>query len=164
MVTQIRSHETHKTEVLKAICTNGRTFNDIQKLTGLRKQELNNILSELATSNLVTIDGDSYKIDYGKQDSVIKRVIEWSKRKKLNYNVSSEHFFIEGDLLNRLCLEVFDFSKNEVIVVNPNVYPCSLSDKLKEKGDRTIKLITRSPFSEGKKNEHPHVKSTMEFS
>jgi|GEM_PF-2650771 phosphatidylserine/phosphatidylglycerophosphate/cardiolipin synthase-like enzyme len=87
----------------------------------------------------------------GAQDSVIKRVIGWSNRKKLNYNVSSEHFFIEGDLLNRLCLNVFDYSKTEVVVVNPNVYPCSLSDKLKETGDRTIKLITRSPSSEGKK-------------
>lgn len=92
-------------------------------------------------------------IEDSPQDSVIKHVIEWSIRKKLNYNVSSEHFFIEGDLLNRLSLDVIDYSKTEVIVVNPKVYPCSLSDKLKETGDRSIKIITQSPLSEGKKNE-----------
>lgn len=88
----------------------------------------------------------------GAQDSVIKCVIGWSNRKTLDYNVASEHFFVEGDLLNRLCKDVLDYSKTEVIVVNPNVYPCSLSDKLKETGDRSIKIITQSPLSEGKNN------------
>jgi phosphatidylserine/phosphatidylglycerophosphate/cardiolipin synthase-like enzyme len=58
----------------------------------------------------------------------------------------SEHFFIEGDALDRLSKDVIENSKKRVVVVNPYVDKCSLSDKLRDVcSSREVFLITRSP-------------------
>ena len=92
----------------------------------------------------------TYIEENGYENTVIKYVIWWSLREGIKYRVFSEHFFIEGDLLDRLCKDVIDFSKNKVLVVNPFVDQCSLSDKLKDAGlqGKDVTLLTRSPLSE----------------
>lgn len=93
-------------------------------------------------------------IDYikknGYENSVISKVIGWSLREKINYRLLSEHFFVEGDLLDRLCKDVIDYSKTKVLVVNPFVDRCSLSDMLKDAclQGKNVTLVTRSPSSE----------------
>ena len=62
----------------------------------------------------------------------------------------SEHFFVEGDDLDRLSKDMINYSKNSVVVVNPYVEKCNLSDKLKEvcNSNRNVLMITRSPSLE----------------
>jgi len=100
----------------------------------------------------------SYIEENGYENSVIKNVIWWSIRSGIKYDVFSEHFFIEGDLLDRLCKDVIDFSKTKVIVVNPFVDRCNLSDQLKDAGiqGKNVTLLTRSPSSEN----YPNVRAS----
>jgi len=92
----------------------------------------------------------NYIIENEYENSVVKNVVYWSLREGIKYRVFSEHFFIEGDLLDRLCKDVIDNSKNKVLVVNPFVDQCSLSDKLREASlqGKEVTLLTRSPSSE----------------
>ena len=55
-----------------------------------------------------------------------------------------------GDLLDRLCKDLIDFSKKNILVVNPFVDRCTLSDKLGDAclHDKAVILLTRSPLSE----------------
>ena len=108
------------------------------------EKEKNRALREKSEAIFNYIEENEY------ENTVIKNVIWWSMREGINYRVFSEHFFIEGDLLDRLCKDVIDFSKNKILVVNPFVDQCSLSDKLKEAGlqGKDVTLLTRSPFSE----------------
>jgi hypothetical protein len=66
------------------------------------------------------------------------------------YDPYSEHFFVEGDGLDRLSKDMIKYSKNSVVVVNPFVEKCNLSDKLKEvcNSNRNVLMITRSPSLE----------------
>jgi len=193
-----RYWDTKKGQVLKAIViSEGRTWNEIQRITGYTEKEINQALTELFTQDDISKSGSSYWIedydlfckyrDYiqGNNDSqnatkeeqeakkidaiktklkevieyirknhfenmIIGKIIWWSLGSKIEYKHDSEHFFVEGDLLDRLCKDVIDSSTNKVVVVNPFVDRCSLSDKLKDasvKG-RPVFLITRSPLSE----------------
>lgn len=92
----------------------------------------------------------TYIEENGYENTVIRNVIWWSLREGIKYRVFSEHFFIEGDLLDRLCKDVIDFSKTKILVINPFVDQCSLSDKLKDAGlqGKDVTLLTRSPLSE----------------
>lgn len=70
----------------------------------------------------------------------------WGLRNE-GYDPYSEHFFVEGDDLDRLSKDMINYSKNSVVVVNPYVEKCNLSDKLKEvcNSNRNVLMITRSP-------------------
>jgi len=96
----------------------------------------------------------NYIENNGYENSVIKNIIWWSQRAGIKYDVFSEHFFIEGDLLDRLCKDLMVFSKTRVLVVNPFVDRCNLSDQLKVVGiqGKEVTLLTRSPASESYEN------------
>jgi len=84
------------------------------------------------------------------ESNVIGKTIWWTVRENVRYYLYSEHFFVEGELLDRLCKDVIDFSRERVIIVNPFVDQCSLSDKLKTSSvdGKDITLLTRSPENE----------------
>lgn len=84
------------------------------------------------------------------EKTIIKTIIWESLREGVKFKLLSEHFFVEGDLLDSLCKDVLDFSRKNVIVVNPFVDQCSLSDKLKDISGKglDVTLLTRSPASE----------------
>jgi len=67
-----------------------------------------------------------------------------------DFNYSSKHLFLEGDSLDRLSKDLISISEKRVLVVNPFVDKCSLSDKLREAcaSNREVVLVTRSPSSE----------------
>lgn len=188
-----------KGRVLKAIAIDGsRTWQEIQRATGLEYDELNQALSELFDANKLSKSGEKYWIeDY----ELYKEYVEYSSkisepsspdrskasyilipenREKLknflkycksnpqiararvlqpvlistlgckDFNYSSEHLFLEGDSLDRLSKDLISFSDKRVLVVNPFVDKCSLSDKLKEAcaANREVVLVSRSPNSE----------------
>jgi phosphatidylserine/phosphatidylglycerophosphate/cardiolipin synthase-like enzyme len=65
----------------------------------------------------------------------------------MDFENCSEHFYLEGDSLDRLSKDVISFSEKRVVVVNPYVDKCGLSDKLREacSSGREVLLVTRSP-------------------
>jgi len=88
--------------------------------------------------------------DNGYENTIISKVIELSLRENVGYRLFSEHLFLEGDLLDRFSKDVIAYSRTKVLVVNPFVDQCSLSDKLKEAclQGKEVTLLTRSPDNE----------------
>lgn len=84
------------------------------------------------------------------ENTVIGRVLWWTLRNSVDFNLASEHFYLDGDLLDRVSKDAISFSNKRVVVVNPYVDKCSLSDKLKNacSSGRGVLLITRSPDSD----------------
>lgn len=82
--------------------------------------------------------------------NLIKTVLTWSMGKNINFDPWAEHFFVEGDSLDQISKCLIDGSQNSVLIINPFVDQCSLSDKLKNAStnEKEIVLLTRSPQSE----------------
>jgi len=190
---------TNKGEVLKAIVMGERrTWNEIYDKTGFTREELNQVLSDLFITDIISKSNRSYWIDdydlyceyrdflQGNSESeyltkehqekseqfmihrenlekindyiadneigktVVEKILWWTYREKNLLSLDAEHCFIEGDLLDRLSKDLIDYSKEKVIVINPFVDQCSLSDKLKDATSqgKNVILITRSPLSE----------------
>lgn len=64
-----------------------------------------------------------------------------------------KHFFLDNRHLDELSKELIIKAENEVLVVNPFVKKCALSDTLKEASYRgsNVKLLTRFPDDENPK-------------
>lgn len=54
-------------------------------------------------------------------NTVIGGVLGWTLRNGVDFNLDSEHFYLEGDLLDRVSKDVISFSNKRVAVVNPYV-------------------------------------------
>ena len=65
----------------------------------------------------------------------------------MDFSSCAEHFFLEGDSLDRLSKDVIDSCEKRVVVVNPYVDKCGLSDKLREacSSGKEALVVTRSP-------------------
>lgn len=86
----------------------------------------------------------------------------------LNFSLENDHFFLDGRHLDEISKDLICGAKNEVLVVNPFVSKCDLSDTLKESCERgvTVKLITRQPddknikFQQNKQEYHSSLKNS----
>jgi len=78
---------------------------------------------------------------------VMQPVLITALQNELDFNNCSEHLFLEGDSLDRLSKDIISSGEKAVVVVNPYVDKCSLSDKLKDAcaAGREVVLVTRSP-------------------
>lgn len=72
---------------------------------------------------------------------------EWKKLMNLDFSMASRHFYLEGRHLDQLSQGLICRAESEVLVVNPFVTQCDLSDTLRNAGKRGIevRLITRPP-------------------
>jgi len=83
-------------------------------------------------------------------NNVITRILYWTINHEIPYNPYSEQFFVEGDNLDQVSKTAIEQTTEAVLIINPFVDQCSLSDKLRNvyTKNRKIVLITRSPLSE----------------
>ena len=74
-------------------------------------------------------------------------IARWRKLKRLGFSFEHNHFFLEGRHLDDISKELIGNAKTEVLVVNPYVDTCSLSDTLIEasKAGAQVRLVTRPP-------------------
>ena len=81
---------------------------------------------------------------------LVDRISEWVKFKKIAIDSPCTHLFLKGDLLDSLTRELIPYSVDEVLVVNPFVEKCSLSDLLVELSSvgKSVKIITQSPMKD----------------
>ncbi len=81
------------------------------------------------------------------QDELIAWIKKWIHLLKLQFDMNAEHFYLTGSKLDQLSKNLIDLAKTEVIVVNPFVQDCDLSDTIRfsaQKG-KNVTLITRPP-------------------
>jgi hypothetical protein len=83
--------------------------------------------------------------------TIITNILSWTMTQNISFDPRAEHFFVEGDLLDQISKTAIDQAHEGIVIVNPFVDQCSLSDKLKtvSMSGKNITLITRSPASEG---------------
>ena len=163
---------TRKGKVIKAILLKDRPLEwvEIQDLTGLTEKSLNYALFELIDSKEVHKIEDSskpvlYKISEeiakahrilikSRRSELITWIRQWKRVKKLTFSLENEHFFLEGRHLDGFSKELISNAKSEVLVVNPFIQECDLSNTLREikKKGVDVQIITRIP--QDKNPEH----------
>ena len=106
------------------------------------------------------------KFSEEKQKDIVKWIDQWREVRNLDFSLEPKHFFLEGRHLDDISKELICNAKSEVLVVNPYVDKCDLSDTLREASKRGIevRLITRRPstskgsFRQDKREYHRFLK------
>ena len=102
---------------------------------------------ETATRTIKGIGGiiSASLSSYGKQKDINSWVNQWKEVNNLNIPIESNHFFLVDTHLDSISKGIIQNAKNEILIVNPYVEECSLSNSIseaKQKGVK-VKLITR---------------------
>jgi len=148
--------------------------NGVLKTTGLNETQFETALDELFDAELLKERGkgrlwvnsselcNEYREFFEKiQKTLIDWLYEWGKQKRINTELN--HFFLEDKLLDELSEKLIEHANVDVLVTNPFVERCHLSNTLISaiaKGTR-VRLVTRSPTSEKyyqKKKQKYHLK------
>lgn len=168
-----------KGRVIKAISIDGvYSWEEIRDLTGLSYQSLNQVLAELFDAKAIyKLDNGQYRVnrelykDYNtyfrnlkpdeesqeknikitkdQQSNLIGRIDAWKGLNRLDFSLKPRHFFIDGEFLDELSKFLIRESQKQVLVVNPFVNKCNLSDCLIQasNGGKDVLLVTRPPDS-----------------
>jgi len=165
-----------KGHIIRAIVLDGvYTRNGILKTTGLNETQFETALDELFHAELLIERGkgrlwvnsselcNEYREFFEKiQETLIDWLYKWRRQKRINTELN--HFFLEDKLLDELSEKLIEQANVDVLVVNPFVERCHLSNTLMsaiEKGI-SVRLVTRSPTSEKyqyqKKKQNYHSK------
>ncbi len=164
-----------KGRVIRAIAIDrAQTWPEIRDLTGLSPKSLNRVLAEMFDAEVLEkgregeywVSKELYKqyvdffaqqesevksapirISEDEQKDLISRIDEWKEFKGLDFSLKPEHFFLQGNNLYDLSIDLIQKAKKEVLVANPFVDQCDLSDKLREvtTPGKDVILITRRP-------------------
>lgn len=172
--------------VLRAIAQNGNplTWREIQKATGLDKKSLNRALFDLHSA------GDIHKIEsntkaeskYNISDErfhiyleldnpkteLVRWIAQWKEVRNLDFSIEHEHFFLQRRHLDDFSKELISHAKFDVLIANPFIQDCDLSNTLIEasKNGINVQIITRPPedkYAEYlKKKQDYHLKLVQE--
>jgi phosphatidylserine/phosphatidylglycerophosphate/cardiolipin synthase-like enzyme len=165
--------------VIRAIVQSGRplTWREIQEATGLGKKSLNRALFELISSE------DIYKIEsntnaeskynisderfqiyselYNPKTELVKWIAQWKEIRNLDFSIEHEHFFLERRHLDDFSKELISHAKFDVLIANPYIQDCDLSNTLIEASKKgiNVQIITRPP-----EDKHPeYLKKKQEY-
>ena len=134
------------------------TRDTIQKTTNLKEQEFNQAIKALSEDNLLQEkeNGTLWVTSelYGKckfffensQSALLNWVKDWRKT-KINSLLESEssHFYLAGKMLSTFSENLIENAKEEILVANPFVKRCDISQALMVMGEKgvNVKLVTR---------------------
>ena len=151
--------------VIRAIVSSGHplTWKEIQEATGLEEKQLNRALTDLRSSGEVLKIEDrwekyakyqvseefypTYSEIYNLKIGLTKWINQWKEGRKLDFSLEHEQFFLEGRHLDDFSKELISHAKSEVLLVNPFIQDCDLSNTLREakKNGTKVQIITRIP-------------------
>lgn len=164
-----------KGRVIEAISIyRAQTWEELRDITGLSPKSLNKVLSELFDAEAITkgSDGrywarkdiyDTYvkhsdqlkaqkddipvRISEEEQKHLVTRIDEWKQFKELDFSLKPEHFFLKGSDLYDLSMDLIQRARKEILIANPYVEQCDLSDKLRDAAalKKNVILVTRRP-------------------
>lgn len=177
MSEKLRYWGSWKGRVIKAISIDGVfAWEEIRDLTGLSSQSLNQVLAELFDAKaLYKNEAGQYRVNYelykqyndyfrnlsesdlaleknvkitkDQQSNLIGRIDAWKEFKGLDLSMRPGHFYLDGQYLDELSKDLIQHSSKEVLVVNPFVDRCNLSDSMIQasRDGKDVVLVTRPP-------------------
>jgi hypothetical protein len=101
--------------------------------------------SKMVEKASITLKGISKVISdtvssHGKQNDIKSWVDLWKKVNNLNIPVESKHFFLVDTHLDSISKGLIQNAKGEILVVNPYVEDCNLSNSIIDAKKKGIKL------------------------
>jgi phosphatidylserine/phosphatidylglycerophosphate/cardiolipin synthase-like enzyme len=165
--------------VIRAIVQSGKplTWREIQKTTGLNKKSMNRALFELISSEdifkIQSNDNSESKYNMSSErfqiyselcnskTELIKWITQWKEIRNLGFSLENEHFFLERRHLDDFSKELISHAKFDVLIANPFIQDCDLSNTLIEasKNRINVQIITRPP-----EDKHPeYLKKKREY-
>lgn len=85
-----------------------------------------------------------------------KWITDWRRpRKNLDFSLENKHFFLGGPDLDDFTKLIMNEAQNSILIANPFIEECYLTDILKENANKQIeiKVVTREPYQDKKKTE-----------
>lgn len=128
--------------------------------------EYKDFFDELAESEEPSKTVTQVKFSEDTQMDLVRWIHQWKELRELSISLEPQHFFLEGRHLDDLSKELICKAKSEVLVVNPFVDSCDLSNTMREasKSGVEVRLITRpavtekARFRQGKDKYHRLLK------
>lgn len=165
MIPEPKFWSSWKGRIIRAIVLDGLyTRNEIFKTTQLEEKQFEQALGELfQTGFLVTIEKDRFWVNSIELCNEYRRffknlqetLVGWVNQWRMQEKVESEqnHFFLEDKLLYDFSERLIEHANVEILVTNPYVDRCHLSNTLMSMGDKgiNVKLITRLPPEQHKR-------------
>ena len=88
----------------------------------------------------------SARFEETRKTKLIRWIEEWKRLSGLEFSLDSKHFFLEGMHLDELSKHLIDRATREILVVNPFVDHCDLSNVLRKAGKKAeVILVTHPP-------------------
>jgi hypothetical protein len=155
-----------KGRIIRAIVLDGLyKKNEILKRTQLQEKQFEQALKELFQKQLLEeTDEDrflvssrelcnEYRTFFRKlQQNLVDWVNQWRQLEKIE--VKLNHFFLEDRLLYEFSEKLMENAKVEILIANPYVKRCHITEMLKSMSEKGInaKLVTRSPSDSPSEN------------
>lgn len=94
-----------------------------------------------------------------KDENLANFVVEWRAFKNLSFSLDARHFFLEGTYLDDLSKDLIRRAKKEILLVNPFVVECNLSNTLIDavKNKAKVIVVTRNPSGFDNRFDRPEV-------
>ena len=91
-----------------------------------------------------------------KDENLASFVVEWRAFKHLSFSLDARHFFLEGTYLDDLSKDLIRRARKEVLVVNPFLEECNLSNALIDAvgNGAKVTVITRNPTPSRDNNQN----------
>ena len=151
--------------IIRAIVQHNRplTWKEIQDATGLDEKSMNKALRDLHISGIIYKSENSNEFNgryqifdglkslcsemYNPKTVLLKWIGQWKGVKNLGFSDDSEHFFLERRYLDDFSKEVISHASYEVLIANPYIQECDLSNTIRDAKRKGIKvtIITRPP-------------------
>ncbi|TFF93466.1 hypothetical protein EU546_06160, partial [Candidatus Thorarchaeota archaeon] len=142
--------------------------------TGLSPKTFNKVLAELYDAEALNkTKDDEYRVSYelykeyrdyfenlepekksvpvrvteSEQRDLVSWIDQWRETMGLDFSLKPEHFYLEGGNLNNFSEKLILGAKKEVLVVNPYVDQCDISDSLWKtvSDEKQVILVARKP-------------------
>jgi hypothetical protein len=106
---------------------------------------------------------DTAKITASEQKELINWIGQWMIGERLDFSLQHHHFFLKGGQLSSFSERLILNSKKLVLVVNPFVNQCNLSDSLWKTVTKQKEVVLMTQPSERDKNEAARVRKEKQL-
>ena len=99
-----------------------------------------------------------------KDENLADFVVKWRAFKNLSFSLDARHFFLEGTYLDDLSKDLIRRAKKEVLLVNPYLELCNLSNTLIDAVETkaNVLVITRNP-SDNKRDKLENIEEKQKY-